>query len=109
MRISDWSSDVCSSDLLLVTLGKVALFLALVLIVGTRAAPWILERVARTGSRELFTLSVLATALGIAFGSAALFGVSFALGAFFAGVRSEERRVGKEFVGTGGSRGSPFN
>src|SRR3546814_13861021 len=86
MRISDWSSDVCSSDLLLVTLGKVALFLALVLIVGTRAAPWILERVARTGSRELFTLSVLATALGIAFGSAALFGVSFALGAFFAGV-----------------------
>ena len=71
---------------LLVTLGKVALFLALVLIVGTRAAPWILERVARTGSRELFTLSVLATALGIAFGSAALFGVSFALGAFFAGV-----------------------
>src|SRR3546814_707745 len=86
MRISDWSSDVCSSDLLLVTLGKVALFLSLVLVVGTRAAPWILERVARTGSRELFTLSVLATALGIAFGSAALFGVSFALGAFFAGV-----------------------
>ncbi|MGB3847637.1 MAG: YbaL family putative K(+) efflux transporter [Sphingopyxis sp.] len=71
---------------LLVTLGKVALFLILVLVVGTRAAPWILERVARTGSRELFTLSVLATALGIAFGSAALFGVSFALGAFFAGV-----------------------
>lgn len=68
------------------TLGKVALFLALVLIVGTRAVPWILERVARTGSRELFTLSVLATALGIAYGSAALFGVSFALGAFFAGV-----------------------
>jgi len=71
---------------LLLTLGKVALFLALVLIVGTRAVPWILERVARTGSRELFTLSVLATALGIAYGSAALFGVSFALGAFFAGV-----------------------
>jgi len=71
---------------LLLTLGKVALFLALVLIVGTRAVPWVLERVARTGSRELFTLSVLATALGIAYGSAALFGVSFALGAFFAGV-----------------------
>ncbi len=48
--------------------------------------PWLLERVARTGSRELFTLAVLATALGIAYGSAALFGVSFALGAFFAGV-----------------------
>ncbi len=71
---------------LLLTLGKVALFLVLVLVVGTRAVPWVLERVARTGSRELFTLSVLATALGIAYGSAALFGVSFALGAFFAGV-----------------------
>lgn len=68
------------------TLGKVVLFLTLVLMIGTRAVPWILGRVARTGSRELFTLSVLATALGIAYGSAALFGVSFALGAFFAGV-----------------------
>ena len=48
--------------------------------------PWLLGQVARTGSRELFTLSVLATALGIAYGSAELFGVSFALGAFFAGV-----------------------
>lgn len=68
------------------TFGKVALFLALVLVVGTRVVPWVLERVARTGSRELFTLSVLAAALGIAYGSATLFGVSFALGAFFAGV-----------------------
>ena len=48
--------------------------------------PWLLAQVARTGSRELFTLAVLATALGIAYGSAELFGVSFALGAFFAGV-----------------------
>jgi CPA2 family monovalent cation:H+ antiporter-2 len=56
------------------------------LFVGTRAVPWILDRVARTGSRELFTLGVLAVALGIAVGAAALFGVSFALGAFFAGV-----------------------
>ena len=71
---------------LALTLGKVALFLALVLIVGRRVIPWVLEHVARIGSRELFTLSVLATALGIAFGSAELFGVSFALGAFFAGV-----------------------
>jgi CPA2 family monovalent cation:H+ antiporter-2 len=69
-----------------VTLGKVALFLALMLFVGVRVVPWMLERVARVGSRELFTLSVLAVALGIAFGSAVLFGVSFALGAFFAGV-----------------------
>src|SRR5262245_64330909 len=48
--------------------------------------PWLLKQVARTGSRELFTLCVLAVALGIAFGSAKLFGVSFALGAFFAGM-----------------------
>jgi CPA2 family monovalent cation:H+ antiporter-2 len=65
---------------------KVGLFLALMLFVGTRVVPWLLERVARTGSRELFTLAVLAVALGIAVGAAALFGVSFALGAFFAGV-----------------------
>jgi CPA2 family monovalent cation:H+ antiporter-2 len=69
-----------------ITLLKVAAFIALMLFVGTRAVPWLLARVARTGSRELFTLSVLAVALGIAVGAAALFGVSFALGAFFAGV-----------------------
>jgi monovalent cation:H+ antiporter-2, CPA2 family len=68
------------------TLGKVALFLALMLFVAARVVPWLLETVARVGSRELFTLSVLAVALGIAFGSAVLFGVSFALGAFFAGI-----------------------
>ncbi|MFO1037092.1 MAG: YbaL family putative K(+) efflux transporter [Geminicoccaceae bacterium] len=71
---------------LALTFGKLAVFTALVLVVGKRAVPWLLERVARTGSRELFTLGVLGTALGIAYGSAALFGVSFALGAFFAGV-----------------------
>lgn len=71
---------------LLLTLGKVAIFTALVFVVGTRAVPWVLQLVARTGSRELFTLAVLAIALGIAYGSAELFGVSFALGAFFAGV-----------------------
>ncbi|TWT05930.1 YbaL family putative K(+) efflux transporter [Reyranella sp. CPCC 100927] len=70
----------------LFTIGKVAAFIALVFLVGTRVVPWALAQVARTGSRELFTLSVLALALGIAFGSAELFGVSFALGAFFAGV-----------------------
>lgn len=71
---------------LALTLVKIALFLGLVLVVGKRFVPWVLKQVARTGSRELFTLSVLATALGIAYGSAELFGVSFALGAFFAGV-----------------------
>jgi CPA2 family monovalent cation:H+ antiporter-2 len=69
-----------------VTLAKVAAFVALMFVVGRRAVPWLLERVARIGSRELFTLSVLAVALGIAFGASALFGVSFALGAFFAGM-----------------------
>ena len=68
------------------TLGQVALFVALMLVVGRRVFPWFLWQVARTGSRELFTLCVIAVAVGIAFGSAQLFGVSFALGAFFAGM-----------------------
>ncbi len=68
------------------TLGKVAAFVAVMHLLGRRAIPWLLTRVARIGSRELFTLGVLAVALGIAVGAASLFGVSFALGAFFAGV-----------------------
>ena len=71
---------------LAITLGEVALFIALMLVVGRRFFPWLLWQVARTGSRELFTLCVVAAALGIAYGSSALFGVSFALGAFFAGM-----------------------
>jgi K+:H+ antiporter len=65
---------------------KVAVFVALMLVGGRRIVPWILQQVSRAGSRELFTLAVLAIALGIAYGSAHLFDVSFALGAFFAGV-----------------------
>jgi K+:H+ antiporter len=65
---------------------KVAVFVALMLVGGRRIVPWILHQVTRAGSRELFTLAVLAIALGIAYGSAHLFDVSFALGAFFAGV-----------------------
>jgi CPA2 family monovalent cation:H+ antiporter-2 len=65
---------------------KVAAFVGLMLVVGRRLIPWILHYVAHTGSRELFRLAVLAIALGVAFGSAELFGVSFALGAFFAGM-----------------------
>ncbi|MFD2234562.1 YbaL family putative K(+) efflux transporter [Phaeospirillum tilakii] len=72
------------------TLVKVGLFIALMLIAGRKVVPWILEQISRQGSRELFTLAVLALALGIAFLSAALFGVSFALGAFFAGVVMSE-------------------
>ena len=65
---------------------KVTAFVLIVLFFGPRVMPWLLRQVARTGSRELFTLCVLAVSLGIAFGSAKLFDVSFALGAFFAGV-----------------------
>ena len=68
------------------TLGKVALFVALMLIVGARVFPWILRHAVRTQSRELFTLAAVALALGVAFGAAKLFGVSVALGAFFAGM-----------------------
>ncbi|MDQ3289383.1 MAG: Kef family K(+) transporter [Pseudomonadota bacterium] len=78
------------AEALLTTLAKVGGFIALMLLVGRRVIPWILERIAGTGSRELFTLCVLAIALGVAFGSAALFGVSFALGAFFAGMMLNE-------------------
>jgi CPA2 family monovalent cation:H+ antiporter-2 len=73
-----------------ITIGKVAVFMVLMLVGGKRLVPWLLAQVARTGSRELFTLAVLAFALGIAFGSAYLFDVSFALGAFFAGVLLSE-------------------
>lgn len=78
---------------LLLTLAKVAIFVTLMMLVGRRVIPWILERVAGMGSRELFTLSVLAIAMGIAFGSAELFGVSFALGAFFAGMVLNESEL----------------
>jgi CPA2 family monovalent cation:H+ antiporter-2 len=69
-----------------ITLGKVALFVALMLVVGTRVFPWILQRVVHTQSRELFTLAAIALALGVAYGCARLFDVSVALGAFFAGM-----------------------
>ncbi|WP_445322288.1 MULTISPECIES: cation:proton antiporter domain-containing protein [Roseixanthobacter] len=75
------------------TLIKVGAFVAVVLVFGRRAVPWLLRQAARSGSRELFTLAVLAIALGIAYGSAALFGVSFALGAFFAGVVLSESEL----------------
>ena len=75
---------------LAITLGQVAVFIGLMLVVGRRLFPKLLWLVARTGSRELFTLCVIAAAVGIAYGSAALFGVSFALGAFFAGVVMSE-------------------
>lgn len=72
------------------TLLQVGFFVALMLVVGRRFFPWLLWQVTRTGSRELFTLCVVAAALGIAYGSSVLFGVSFALGAFFAGMVMRE-------------------
>ena len=75
---------------LALTLGKVAAFIALMLIAGRRLFPKLLWQIAGTGSRELFTLCVVAAAVGIAYGSAELFGVSFALGAFFAGMVMRE-------------------
>jgi len=81
--------DGGSAGLLLdlaLTLGKVAVFIGLMLAVGRRLFPWLLWQVARLGSRELFTLCIIAAAVGIAYGAGMLFGVSFALGAFFAGM-----------------------
>lgn len=78
------------------TIGKVIAFVAFMLIVGRRVIPWILHRIVHTGSRELFRLAVLAIALGVAFGSAALFGVSFALGAFFAGMIMAESELSQQ-------------
>ncbi|MET3856370.1 cation:proton antiporter [Rhizobium sp. OAE497] len=75
------------------TLLKVGAFAVMAVVLGPKVVPWLLTLVARTGSRELFTLAVLAIALGIAFGSAAIFGVSFALGAFFAGVVMSESNL----------------
>jgi CPA2 family monovalent cation:H+ antiporter-2 len=72
------------------TLAKVAAFIALMLIVGRRVLPRVLWLVASTGSRELFTLAVISAAVGVAYASSELFSVSFALGAFFAGMMLRE-------------------
>ena len=71
---------------LLVTLAKVSIFVAIMLIVGRRVIPWLMHYTAHTGSRELFRLAVYAVALGVAYGAHYFFDVSFALGAFFAGM-----------------------
>lgn len=72
------------------TLLEVCAFIGLMMIVGRKLIPWLLWHIAATGSRELFTLSIVAAAIGIAFGAAQLFSVSFALGAFFAGMVMRE-------------------
>jgi CPA2 family monovalent cation:H+ antiporter-2 len=68
------------------TLGKVGLFVAIMLVVGSRFLPWLIRQVDKENSPELFTLATIALALGVAFGAAKIFGVSYALGAFVAGV-----------------------
>jgi CPA2 family monovalent cation:H+ antiporter-2 len=78
---------------LAITMGKVAAFIAIMLLAGRRVVPWILHYIAHTGSRELFRLAVLSIALGIAFGATTLFDVSFALGAFFAGMILSESEL----------------
>jgi CPA2 family monovalent cation:H+ antiporter-2 len=79
-----------------VTLGKIGGFLVVMLVVGKKVIPWILHYVAHTGSRELFRLAVLSIALGFAFAAAELFGVSLALGAFFAGMILSESRLSQQ-------------
>ena len=75
------------------TVVKIGAFVLLMMVVGKRVIPWVLHYSAHTGSRELFRLAVLAVALGVAYGAAELFGVSLALGAFFAGVILAESRL----------------
>ncbi len=78
------------------TLGKVAAFVVLMMVVGRRVIPWVLHIVAHMGTRELFRLAVLAIALSVAFGAAMLFGVSLALGAFFAGMVLSESALSQQ-------------
>ncbi|WP_273783753.1 YbaL family putative K(+) efflux transporter [Bartonella sp. AU15XJBT] len=75
------------------TILKVIIFIALMLVIGRRVIPWLLKMSAQSGSRELFRLSVFAIALGVAFGAAHLFGVSLSLGAFFAGMVMSESEL----------------
>jgi CPA2 family monovalent cation:H+ antiporter-2 len=86
----DGSAAGADTESIWITLGKtllaVSAFVALMLMGGRRVLPWLLWQISKTGSRELFTLCVIAVAVGIAYGAAALFGVSVALGAFFAGL-----------------------
>ncbi len=90
--------------LLAIATVKIGLFVAVMLIGGKRILPWILRLVARTGSRELFTLAVFAVAVGVAYGASKLFGVSFALGAFFAGMMIRESDMNHEVA----DRALPF-
>jgi CPA2 family monovalent cation:H+ antiporter-2 len=82
--------------MLLVTLAKVSIFVVLMLVIGRRVIPWLMHHTAHSGSRELFRLAVYAIALGVAFGAAKMFDVSFALGAFFAGMVMGESQLSQQ-------------
>ncbi|WP_298232550.1 YbaL family putative K(+) efflux transporter [uncultured Azohydromonas sp.] len=86
------ATDRSTAMTVAITLAQVGGFVAFMLIVGRRFFPWVLWQVAKTGSRELFTLCVIAAAVSIAYGSSQVFGVSFALGAFFAGMVLRESK-----------------
>ncbi|HTI86763.1 MAG TPA: YbaL family putative K(+) efflux transporter [Alphaproteobacteria bacterium] len=96
MRDGDVSTVGEIAMTLAITLGKVIAFVVLMLVVGRRVVPWLLHYIAHSGSRELFRLAVLAIALGIAYGASELFGVSFALGAFFAGMILSESELSQQ-------------
>jgi monovalent cation:H+ antiporter-2, CPA2 family len=93
---TSWLVSPSAWSAIAITLAKVGTFLALMLLVGRRVVPWLLHYLAHTGSRELFRLGVLALALVAAFGSAELFGASFALGAFFAGIVLAESQLSQQ-------------
>jgi len=91
--VSEGAPDGGLALSLLATVGKAAAFVAFMVVAGRRLLPKLLVLVARTGSRELFTLCVISAAVGVAYGAAALFDVSFALGAFFAGMMMRESEL----------------
>jgi CPA2 family monovalent cation:H+ antiporter-2 len=90
--------------LLAIAIAKLGMFMAIMLVGGKRLLPWLLRVVVKTRSRELFTLAVFATAVGVAFGASKMFGVSFALGAFFAGMMIRESDMNHEVA----DRALPF-
>ncbi len=105
--LATWNGDGSAGDAvrqLGVTVGKIGLFVIVMLAAGRHILPRILEAVVRARSRELFTLCVFASAIGIAYGASALFGVSFALGAFFAGMMIRESDLNHEVA----ERALPF-
>lgn len=89
---------------ILIAVAKISLFVVFMLVIGNRVLPWVLNLVAATRSRELFTLAVFAVAVGVAFGAGKIFGVSLALGAFFSGMMIRESHLSQEVA----ERALPF-